>query len=77
MRIRGYTVNTANFETYFSGYRVLYDENFIPFKEKMNDTYLKICIANLYEKYLCGGISDAEWQKIYDSNIFIIESINL
>ena len=30
----------------------------------MNDTYLKICYFNLYEKYLCGGISQQDWDKI-------------
>ena len=30
----------------------------------MNDTYLDICYYNLYEKYLCGGITDNDWQKI-------------
>ena len=27
-------------------------------------TYLRICYYNLFEKYLCGGISDEEWQRI-------------
>lgn len=27
-------------------------------------TYYRICMANLYEKYLCGGISDLEWDKL-------------
>lgn len=30
----------------------------------MDDTYLKICYYNLYEKYLCGGISQQDWDKI-------------
>ena len=30
----------------------------------MDITYLKICYWNLYEKYLCGGISEENWIKI-------------
>jgi len=32
--------------------------------EKMNNTYLEICCWNLYEKYLCGGISEEDMKKI-------------
>ena len=31
-----------------------------------NDKYLKICLFNLYEKYLCGGILEDEWKIIQD-----------
>lgn len=31
---------------------------------KMDDTYRIICCYNLYEKYMCGGISGEDWQKI-------------
>ena len=31
-----------------------------------DDIYLQICLYNLYEKALCGGISDKEWQLIED-----------
>lgn len=31
-----------------------------------NDIYLKECLCNLEEKYLCGGITDKEWNKIFD-----------
>lgn len=34
------------------------------FKDWHNDLYLKICIYNLYEKYLCSGISQEEWDII-------------
>ena len=34
------------------------------YKEKMNFEYLKICYYNLYEKYLCGGIKEEDWEKI-------------
>ena len=34
------------------------------YPEKMNNTYLEICCWNLYEKYLCGGISEENMKKI-------------
>lgn len=34
------------------------------YKGKMNNIYLNICCYNLYEKFLCGGISFKEWAKI-------------
>ena len=34
------------------------------YKEKMNEDYLNICYYNLYEKYLCGGISNSDFYKI-------------
>ena len=44
------------------------------YKEKMDVIYLTICFYNLYEKYLCGGISRNDWNiipftynKAYDS----------
>jgi len=35
------------------------------FKGWHNDTYLVICLYNIYEKHLCGGLTDDEWDKIY------------
>lgn len=34
------------------------------YKEKMDETYLKICYFNLKEKYLCGGINKEDFFKI-------------
>jgi uncharacterized protein (TIGR02328 family) len=31
-----------------------------------NDIYLRQCLYNLEEKYICGGISQEEWDKIYN-----------
>lgn len=30
----------------------------------MNNVYLEICCWNLYEKYLCNGISEEDMKKI-------------
>lgn len=38
---------------------------FIPFEKWHNDVYLRECLYNLEEKYLCGGISNNEWKAIY------------
>lgn len=34
------------------------------FKNWHNDIYLRQCLYNLEEKYICGGISNEEWQRI-------------
>lgn len=34
------------------------------FKNWHNEMYLKICLYNLYEKYLCSGINQGEWDII-------------
>lgn len=34
------------------------------YKEKMDLTYYTICFYNLYEKYLCGGISEDDWKRL-------------
>lgn len=44
------------------------DYNILPlneiFSEWMNDTYFTICYYNLMEKWLRGGISNEDWEKI-------------
>lgn len=35
-----------------------------PFIRHHNNTYYKICMTNLYEKYLCGGLSRDEWETL-------------
>lgn len=34
------------------------------YNEWMNDTYMTICYYNLKEKWLCGGITSEDWNKI-------------
>jgi len=46
-----------------SNYTILPLEVIYP--EKMDTLYLNICYYNLYEKYLCGGIKQEDWDKIY------------
>ena len=41
------------------------------YHEKMNDEYEQICYWNLREKWLCGGITAADWQKIEERNLLL------
>ena len=44
------------------------DYNRLPFEkiyeDKMTLDYLQVCYWNLYEKFMCGGFSEEEWDKI-------------
>ena len=77
MKRRGYRVDMRNFNNRFEKYDFTYSREYIPFENKMNDTYLKICIANLYEKYLCHGLTEDEWQNIYNAHKDITNSMNI
>jgi len=35
------------------------------YAEHMNNTYLVICMYNLMEKYICGGIKEEDWSNLY------------
>lgn len=34
------------------------------YKNKMTNDYLQVCYWNLYEKFVCGGIEEKDWDKI-------------
>lgn len=40
-----------------------------PYAEKMNSDYFVICFYNLFEKYLCGGIKEEDWRKIFNKQL--------
>ena len=66
MTRRGYRTMNSVWEKITSlklNYTILPLEAIYP--EKMNTVYLNICYYNLYEKYLCGGIKQEDWDKIY------------
>ena len=46
------------------------------YKEKMNEVYMEICSWNLYEKYLCGGITEEDMKKIEGKYININNKIS-
>ena len=60
---RKYKINLNNFFFYFKDYNIDYMKPI--FYYKMNSRYLKQCYYNLQEKYDCGGISQEDWDKIY------------
>lgn len=80
MKFRGYKIKLNNFQEYFgiknpkeyqmAIYKCL---SIIPFKDKMNDRYLKQCLYNLQEKYDCGGITQGEWDLIYNEFGHLLE----
>jgi len=43
-------------------YAILHQSEVYPFKFIMS--YKKICYYNLFEKFICGGINEKDWQKI-------------
>lgn len=45
-------------------YKILKEEDIYP--NKMDNMYLKICLYNLYEKYLCNGITEDDFKKIQE-----------
>ena len=66
MTRRGYRTMNSVWEKIISlkpNYNILSLEAIYP--EKMDTVYLNICYYNLYEKYLCGGIKEEDWDKIY------------
>lgn len=71
MNKRGYKINLDNFNKYFK--RLNYVIPLPVFKEKMNDRYLKQCLYNLQEKYDCGGITQEEWDKIYEKFGYLLK----
>lgn len=68
MRKRGYKCNCENCKKFFSQYINWDTFNIILriYPSKMTERYLRQCYFNLQEKYDCGGITEEEWQLIYD-----------
>lgn len=67
MTKRGYRTMNSVWEKIFSlkpNYSILLLEQV--YFNKMNNMYLTICIYNLYEKYICGGIKEEDWDKIFN-----------
>lgn len=62
---RGYKTTSSTWKNIES---VCNDINILPLGDIYinwhNKDYLQICYWNLYEKFLCGGITKQEWEKI-------------
>lgn len=59
MRRRGYAVRPDRFWQWRENTRIRDSDGL--FEGWHNDRYLRQCLANLQEKYDCGGITDDEW----------------
>lgn len=66
MKKRGYNPNKNNFLKWVSGTTQIPVNQRDLFYNWHNSRYLMQCYYNLQEKYDCGGITDEEWEKIYD-----------
>lgn len=83
LKRREYSVHTDKFENYFGiskfewfvDYLTLGSRIVDIFPKKMNDVYLRQCYYNLEEKYMCGGISENEWQQIRNHTLPQISSM--
>lgn len=69
MEGRGYNADWDRFDKWFEmGWADVQEDFNIAangmFNGWHNDRYLMQCFYNLQEKYDCGGITDAEWQRI-------------
>ena len=64
---RGYNVSSKSIEKLkdYIGFSVDREKRHSqPFKDWHNEAYVNICVWNLYEKFLCGGVSNTEWEKL-------------
>ena len=75
IKIRGYRISDNSLNKFYSNMNNIPIEIFgqcvssainIYDKWMNNDVYLRECLFNLEEKYICGGISSVEWNKIYN-----------
>ena len=70
MKSRGYKVSEKSYRKYIDNLSMAQGkfitdqtENNL-FADWHNDIYLRQCLYNLEEKYICGGIPDDEWQRV-------------
>ena len=69
---RGYKPNVKQFKDKLNNYITAnnidtsdYNNDINIFLGWHNDIYLRECLYNLEEKFMCGGIEEADWFKIY------------
>ncbi len=74
MKYRGYKCDFTKFEKWIDKpYALIVPDLHDLFDGWHNERYLTQCFYNLQEKYDCGGISEKEWNLIY--NKFIKEQL--
>lgn len=66
---RGYKADWNKFSKWLLGYTSVLGLDEDIFKGWHDDRYLIQCFFNLQEKYDCGGLTEAEWNKITHSEI--------
>lgn len=63
---RGYNVRDKSRSKIWTECWSWIDKNEL-FQKWHDDIYLRQCLYNLEEKFICGGISQEEWDKIYNA----------
>lgn len=63
---RGYKVSSASCSKIWTECWSWIDKNKL-FQKWHNDVYLRQCLYNLEEKYICNGMSQDEWDVIYSA----------
>lgn len=69
MQNRGYKISSSaynKFEYYFKDKKVRRLKTSQCFKQKMNQKYFLQCYYNLEEKFDCHGITQNDWNKIFE-----------
>lgn len=69
---RGYNVSKSSINKLqdYIGFEVDSDKQYNhPFGGWHNETYIQICLWNLYEKFLCGGVTEIEWNLLKKNQI--------
>lgn len=80
MRQRGYKVSKDSYDKYIHAMHHIAQSKHIDgvgqfmdideiFYDWHNERYLTQCFYNLQEKYDCGGITEVEWERIYEEVI--------
>lgn len=70
---RGYNLNKEkiNYVYEFCGEpNISFDELYMGWH---NEEYIKICLYNLYEKYICGGILEDEWDRLMEKFEYLLK----
>ncbi|MDF2865530.1 MAG: hypothetical protein K0R72_339 [Clostridia bacterium] len=70
---RGFNLNKQKIEYVYEfcgSPDILFNEIFSSWH---NEEYIKICLYNIYEKYICGGITEEEWNRIIKKYEYLLK----
>ena len=68
---RGYKVSSSSIQKLDDYIDFVVDSNeqyYEPFEGWHDEDYIQICLWNLYEKFLCGGVTETEWDLLKRTN---------